>query len=183
MSVGKQHGVTGSDVALSLQPASIERHWGAASKMLNASDKLLTDSLQGLTPLSIIKHQGYEWCAEQHREFVGLRERYESTIDASRVDETTVIKMIGVMAETFQVTVPPKEGLKLYAIALAGLPRPVFDAAWQSVLRSHTYKTLPLPGEFIKATEDAERQLQSVRNTINHSLRKLELAMQFGRGI
>ena len=45
------------------------------------------------------------------------------------------------------------EAARIYREALAGIPADVLMAAVNSVIRSHTFNTLPAAGEIVKAAE------------------------------
>lgn len=69
-------------------------------------------------------------------------------------DPEDIINAIAKVAEVFQVSVPDEDGLLIYAAVLQELPTPLVKKAVIEVCKTHKYKTLPLPAEFLDAVKD-----------------------------
>lgn len=70
-------------------------------------------------------------------------------------DSDDIIKILRMVANTVQVEMPEEDGLVAYVALLQHLPRHVIQLAALDVLRTHTYRTMPLPAELLASTEVA----------------------------
>ena len=57
---------------------------------------------------------------------------------------------IDIIAQTVMVELPEDLGLFAYAAILGDIPGHVLELAAIEILRTHTYRTMPLPAEFLK---------------------------------
>ena len=64
-----------------------------------------------------------------------------------------VVHILHMVAETIQVEMPNELGMEAYQSLLQQLPKHVLRLAALDVLRQHSYRTLPLPAEFLASTE------------------------------
>jgi hypothetical protein len=71
-----------------------------------------------------------------------------------------ILKLLEQVATTFQVELPSPDGLAVYIACLQGLPAPILRMAMIDVVKSHTYRTMPLPGEFLATNPAKEWQWQ-----------------------
>lgn len=70
--------------------------------------------------------------------------------DLDRPSEpATVIEMLRVVAATVQVDAPEDRGIDTYVMLLHHLPAHVLQLAAVEILRTHTFRVLPLPAEFL----------------------------------
>lgn len=87
-----------------------------------------------------------------------------------------IIEMINLTAKTFQVEIPEEDGLAMYVLLLEHLPYPILMDAMKIIMRKHTYRVLPLPGEFLQ-TEPAQlwnSNVQWMLAIIKHGRIKLQ---------
>lgn len=89
-------------------------------------------------------------------------------------DPEDIIKAIEKVAMVFQVTVPDEDGLLIYAAVLSELSTPMLKRAVVEVCRTHKYKTLPLPAEFLAAASDEAWQWQWLAKTLPQLIGKIE---------
>ena len=90
--------------------------------------------------------------ADAIESLVQLRAAQVTLAAPAQPDEVTAI--LTMLAETIQVELPERLGLSAYVAVLQELPRHVLEAAAIEILKTHAYRTLPLPAEFL-ATEAA----------------------------
>lgn len=67
-----------------------------------------------------------------------------------------LLDALTMIADTIQVELPEGNGLFVYVSLLGHLPAHVLKEAVLEVMRTHTYRTMPLPAELLK-TEAAQR--------------------------
>jgi hypothetical protein len=60
-----------------------------------------------------------------------------------------VLDILHTVASTVQVELPEELGLTAYVSLLTPLPTHVLSLAAMEILRSHSYRTMPLPAEFL----------------------------------
>ena len=60
-----------------------------------------------------------------------------------------VLDALSTVAAVIQVELPEEHGLKAYVALLQEMPAHVLGMAVLEVLRRHTYRTMPLPAEFL----------------------------------
>lgn len=90
-------------------------------------------------------------------------------------DPEEIVQILSMTAATLQVELPEEDGIVVYVAVLQDVPQHVLRLAMQEVLRSHGYRTLPLPSEFlaapsVRAWEASARWLEYV---CDHNLKKL----------
>lgn len=61
---------------------------------------------------------------------------------------------------------PEEEGLFIYLNLLNDLPSTVFKDAVTKVMKTHTYRTMPLPGEILSAADDWRPAYQHMQEII-----------------
>lgn len=84
---------------------------------------------------------------------------------ANLAGDKQILTMLGVFAETYQVTLPEQIGLDLYCATLNSVSASGLRHAAHAVARKHSYKTLPNPAEFHKpASEYDELRNLNIRN-------------------
>jgi hypothetical protein len=77
----------------------------------------------------------------------------------SRPSESVeILDILEMMANIIQVDQPVDAGLKAYVSLLQVLPSHVLSASAMRILRTHTYRTMPLPAEFLQGPEAREWQ-------------------------
>jgi hypothetical protein len=64
-----------------------------------------------------------------------------------------VIAILEAMATVVQVAMPEDIGVKAYVALLQHIPPHVLELAMLEILRSHEYRTMPLPADFLKCGE------------------------------
>jgi len=69
-----------------------------------------------------------------------------------------ILDVLEMMANIIQVDQPVDAALKAYVSLLQPLPSHVLSAAAMRILRTHTYRTMPLPAEFLQGPEAKEWQ-------------------------
>lgn len=89
-------------------------------------------------------------------------------------DPADIIKAVEKVAAVFQVSVPDEDGLLIYAAVLSDLPAPVLKRAVVTVCKTHKYKTLPLPAEFLEAAADEMWQWNWLRNLLPTLHKRIE---------
>lgn len=62
-----------------------------------------------------------------------------------------IIDALTMIASAIQVELPEEDGLFVYVTVLQGAPGFVLKEAMLEVMKTHTYRTLPLPAEILKA--------------------------------
>ena len=67
-----------------------------------------------------------------------------------------VLDILEMMANIIQVDQPVDAALKAYVSLLQVLPSHVLTASAMRILRTHTYRTMPLPAEFLQGPEARE---------------------------
>lgn len=70
---------------------------------------------------------------------------------AKPAEPTEILDIMSMLASTIQVELPEEDGLMAYISLLQELPAFVVKEAALEVLRTHTYRTLPLPGELLQS--------------------------------
>lgn len=91
--------------------------------------------------------------------------------------KTSIIKTIEAMASMFQAPVPDEIGLDLYIMALARMPRPVFDKARVALVLSHKWPRLPLPADFVAAGQEEQERIDAVTTVLRTARRQAERAL------
>jgi hypothetical protein len=71
-----------------------------------------------------------------------------------------VLDILHMVASTVQVELPEELGLTAYVSLLQPLPTHVLSMAAMQILRTHTYRTMPLPAEFLQS--EAAREWAAV---------------------
>jgi hypothetical protein len=71
-----------------------------------------------------------------------------------------ILRSLEQVATTFQVELPSPDGLAIYIACLQDLPAAVLRLAIVDVVKSHTYRTMPLPGEFLATSVAKEWKWQ-----------------------
>lgn len=62
-----------------------------------------------------------------------------------------ILDALTMIADTIQVELPEKHGLFVYVALLQALPQRVLQEAVLEVMRTHSYRTMPLPAEILAA--------------------------------
>jgi len=62
-----------------------------------------------------------------------------------------VLDILHMVASTVQVELPEELGLTAYVSLLQPLPTHVLSMAAMEILRTHTWRTMPLPAEFLQS--------------------------------
>lgn len=93
--------------------------------------------------------------------------------------EKEAARAIDVVAETLAVPTPSAQGLAIYVRLLGKLPRPVLWKATERVLEAHTFKTLPTPGEWVKAAEDLMAEIRLARMRLMTYERRRQVAAMY----
>ena len=91
----------------------------------------------------------------------------------SRPDE--ILDVLEMMANIIQVDQPVDAGLKAYVSLLQPLPSHVLSASAMRILRTHTYRTMPLPAEFLQGPE--AREWQAIVDYIPKQIARHRLAL------
>lgn len=84
-----------------------------------------------------------------------------------------VVKALALMAELFGVEVPTKEGMHLYAFAVAAMTTIGFEQGVRRVMMTHKYPRLPLPAEIIEAGKSATVMTEVWEARISKALAQL----------
>ncbi len=61
-----------------------------------------------------------------------------------------LVECLQLIADTIQVTLPNENGLMVYIALLEDTPAEIVKQACIDTLKTHTYKTMPLPGEILQ---------------------------------
>lgn len=96
--------------------------------------------------------------------------------DISRpADENEIIEVLNMIADMIQVELPEETGLILYIQLLSELPRHIILEAGKEILKTHKYRTMPLPAHFFTTTAAQSWAWQSdwMRWCISHCRLKL----------
>ena len=96
---------------------------------------------------------------------------------AEPADKAAIIKTLGALASMLQAPVPDDTGLDLYVLALAKMPKPVFNAARNALVLSHRWPKLPLPADFIKAGEEDQKVIDTMRGVLSGARHRAERAL------
>jgi len=75
--------------------------------------------------------------------------------------EETILEVLRALSETIQVKLPSSTGRKIYVAILQELPAAILQLAMHHVMRTHAFKSLPLPADFLKSEPAVEWQTQS----------------------
>ena len=91
-------------------------------------------------------------------------------------DAEEIVQVLSMTAATLQVELPEEDGIVAYVAVLQDVPQHVLHMAMKEILRTHSYRTLPLPSEFLAtpsvvAWKSSARWLDYVCDT---HLRKLQ---------
>ena len=89
-------------------------------------------------------------------------------------DPEDIITAIEKVAMAFQVTVPEEDGLLIYAAVLSELPTPLLKKAVIEVCKTHRYKTLPLPAEFLDAVQNEIWQWEWLKQNLPKMVEKVK---------
>jgi hypothetical protein len=92
-------------------------------------------------------------------------------------DKTSIIRTIEAMASLFQAPIPDQLGLDLYIMALARMPKPVFDFARNQLVLSHKWPRLPLPADFVAAAQEERERIEAVIAVLRTARRQAERAL------
>lgn len=86
-----------------------------------------------------------------------------------------ILSLLEGVASAFQVELPTPTGLQLYVAALADFPIRILEQAAVEVLKSHRFKTMPLPGEFLdtEACKAWPRSRQWARDFLDREIPRL----------
>lgn len=84
-----------------------------------------------------------------------------------------VIRSIDLLATTFQVSLPDEDGQMVYAAVLSEVSAPVLKNAVIKICKTHTYKTLPLPAEILKAAEEEMWQWRALGRIVDQCIATL----------
>lgn len=87
-----------------------------------------------------------------------------------------IVRMLETVAQMFQVSLPEDEGLMLYTAILSELPEPLLTKAVTEVCKTHKFKTMPLPSEFLDAVKDEAWQWRWLDQLLTKFITQLEAA-------
>jgi len=102
--------------------------------------------------------------------------RTEASEYLTPVDPAAVVRTLEAVAGMFQVTLPEEEGLMIYTAILSELPEPLLKRAVVEVCKTHKFKTMPLPSEFLDAVKDEAWQWRWLDQLLNKFITQLEAA-------
>lgn len=170
---GEQAGATGSETLPSLPPApDLPTGWiGSARQMLSAST---------LRWLGTAYHQRQDGHTSGSLQIViaGIDRDLEALANWMQPsDKANIIKTIEAMASLFQAPVPDQIGLDLYIMALARMPRPVFDFARNQLVLTHKWPRIPLPADFVAAGQEEQDRIEAVIAVLRTARRQAERAL------
>jgi len=94
---------------------------------------------------------------------------------AAPSDAKDIGKILAMISGVVQVDVPEDMGLEAYVQLLRPLPLHVLRAAALEILGTHTYRTMPLPAEFLQSR--AAREWKAVIDHFIPMLRRHRLAL------
>ena len=92
------------------------------------------------------------------------------------VTKEKISDALNTFAKMLRCQSPTPDDLKLYVYALEDMPYYKFQAACKSLIKRHKWPRLPVPADFVDASNDARSDIDSFMSNINHARKVFQLA-------